>query len=327
MNDRGTLFLRQCAVIGNRTLPAEFDAGGGIYSREGSVTIEQSTIAGNVAQNGGGICNVRTTPGTSVVTIRKSTISGNAANGGSGGGVYNEGLNSGSTADLSLTNSTLSGNSATPAGFFGGAGGAIYNFGNISGVVHASLQDCTISDNNAPSAGGIYNRQFSASAFLTLQNTILKTGAIGSNFINADGIITSLGHNLSSDDAVGLKRHRSRWILEWRRRHQKHRSAARAAPEQRRPHLHHALLNGSPAINAGVNSSETSLDQRGFPRVSANDIGAFEFGSVLPGPAVVSAVSRKLHGGTPFDIDLPVSWRGRQSNAGAEARAMIIKSS
>ena len=67
----------------------------------------------------------------------------------------------------------------------------------------------------------------------------------------------------------------------------------------------HALLNGSPAINAGDNNGSDPYDQRGAPRVGTNDIGAFEFGSVAPAPAVVSAVSRKLHGGTPFDIDLP----------------------
>ena len=307
LNDRGTLFLRECAVIGNRTLPAEFDAGGGIYSHGGNVTIEASTIAGNISQNGGGICNLRMTPGTSSLIIRKSTISGNAANGGHGGGVYNEAYNSGSTADLTLTNSTLSGNSATTVGFFGGAGGAIYNFGNSSGVVHASLQDCTISDNNAPAAG-IYNRSFSANAFLSLRNTILKTGTIGSNFINADGIITSLGHNLSSDDAAGGSGTGPGGYLNGSGDIRSTDPLLGPLQNNGGPTFTRALLNGSPAINAAVNASETSVDQRGYLRIGTNDIGAFEFGGTAPAaPAVLGAVSRKVHGATAFDINLPLT--------------------
>jgi hypothetical protein len=45
-----------------------------------------------------------------------------------------------------------------------------------------------------------------------------------------------------------------------------------------------ALLAGSPAIDAGDITAAPFTDQRGFPRPagSAPDIGAFEFGSMLP---------------------------------------------
>ncbi len=45
-----------------------------------------------------------------------------------------------------------------------------------------------------------------------------------------------------------------------------------------------ALLAGSPAINAGDDTIAPGTDQRGFPRVGASDIGAFEFGSSAPIP-------------------------------------------
>jgi Immunoglobulin I-set domain len=50
------------------------------------------------------------------------------------------------------------------------------------------------------------------------------------------------------------------------------------------PTLTMALLPGSPAIDAGDSSAAPFCDQRGFPRPagSAADIGAFEYGSMLP---------------------------------------------
>ena len=49
-----------------------------------------------------------------------------------------------------------------------------------------------------------------------------------------------------------------------------------------------ALLPGSPAIDAGNTSLAPATDQRGFPRPAglAADIGAFEYGSVMPTIAI-----------------------------------------
>jgi hypothetical protein len=43
----------------------------------------------------------------------------------------------------------------------------------------------------------------------------------------------------------------------------------------------HALLEGSAAINGGVNIG-ASTDQRGYSLIDADDIGAFEFGATAP---------------------------------------------
>jgi hypothetical protein len=45
-----------------------------------------------------------------------------------------------------------------------------------------------------------------------------------------------------------------------------------------------ALLPGSPAIDAGNNALAPATDQRGYPRPfgAAADLGAFEYGSMLP---------------------------------------------
>jgi hypothetical protein len=54
------------------------------------------------------------------------------------------------------------------------------------------------------------------------------------------------------------------------------------------PTLTMALLPGSPAIDAGNTSLAPATDQRGFPRPAglAADLGAFEYGSVMPALAV-----------------------------------------
>lgn len=54
------------------------------------------------------------------------------------------------------------------------------------------------------------------------------------------------------------------------------------------PTLTMALLPGSPAIDAGNTSVAPGTDQRGFPRPAglAADIGAFEYGSVMPTIAI-----------------------------------------
>jgi hypothetical protein len=50
------------------------------------------------------------------------------------------------------------------------------------------------------------------------------------------------------------------------------------------PTLTLALLPGSPAIDAGDTALAPATDQRGFPRPAslAADLGAFEYGSVMP---------------------------------------------
>jgi hypothetical protein len=58
-----------------------------------------------------------------------------------------------------------------------------------------------------------------------------------------------------------------------------------------------ALLPGSLAIDAGDTSAAPLTDQRGFPRPagSAADIGAFEYGSILPALSISQPIGSLLH--------------------------------
>jgi len=58
----------------------------------------------------------------------------------------------------------------------------------------------------------------------------------------------------------------------------------------------HALLPGSPAINAGLPSEPG--DQRKYPRIGPTDIGAFEFGSA---PVLITAIQRFSDGSVQLD--------------------------
>jgi hypothetical protein len=98
-----------------------------------TATIRELTISnGQNTINGAGIYNFGT------LTITNSTISGNtAANSGNGGGIYSD-----TAATLTVTNSTISGNIAT------GSGGGIFSLGLLS------LTNSTLSGNKANSGGG-----------------------------------------------------------------------------------------------------------------------------------------------------------------------------
>jgi len=77
------------------------------------------------------------------------------------------------------------------------------------------------------------------------------------------------------------------------------------------PTLTMALLPGSPATDAGDTSLTPATDQRGFPWPAglAADIGAFEYGSVMPS----LTISR------PGPSDLDIVGRG---NAGQSCRLL-----
>jgi hypothetical protein len=225
--------------------------GSGISARgfEGGtrVIVNNSTISNNSTDSGGGIYSY-----WSYVTIANSTLSGNSADT-SGGGIYAEG------PLLEISNSTVSGNSA------GTSGGAIFN--NTSGYVR--INNGTFSGNSGDSGGGIYSV-----SHVEVSNTIFNAGVSGENIFNNGGTVTSYGYNLSSDDAGGFLTGPGDQIN----------TNPLLGPLQDNggPTFTHALLPGSPAVDAGDPnfSPPPSYDQRACPfdRVFNGriDIGSFE---------------------------------------------------
>jgi len=99
-----------------------------------------------------------------------------------------------------VTNSTLSGNSASH-------GGGINNVASSNGTgstAAVTITNSTVSGNSTNSGGGIYNvKEAAGSATVTIGDTILNAGALGENIYNTDGTVSSHGYNLSSDNGSG----------------------------------------------------------------------------------------------------------------------------
>ena len=272
-----TTTIRSTAVSGNSAGGVLAQGGGVIFGGSIQVTVTDCTVSGNSFWGG-----IHAT-GLTNLTVTNSTISGNSANtgfpdGDSGGGIYGANLvenstisgNSAATSgggiygSAEIVNSTISGNSA------GTSGGGICNFPYSMNVANS-----TITGNSAPSGGGIYNKRPPVGDIVVeISNTILNAGASGENIFNDGGTITSLGYNLSSDDGGGYLTGPGDQIN----------TDPLLGPLQDNggPTFTHALLPGSPAIDAGdPNFHQPPFnDQRGCPfdRVFNGriDIGSFE---------------------------------------------------
>jgi uncharacterized protein YgiM (DUF1202 family) len=237
----GTLTITNSTISGNNAN----NAGGGIYNASGTLTITNSTISGNSAGGGGG--GIDNDFGTA--TITNSAISGNSATNGDGGGIFN-------TNTLTITNSTISGNSA--AGFLT-VGGGIINYGTLE------ITNSTISGNSASGGGGIYN----SSSTLTLNNSIIANSTSGGDCESGGGT-TNASHSLIEGGLTCVSGTSTNNL-----------SGDPALDGSLR------LQAGSPAIDAGSNAlipSGVTTDLAGNPRIANGtvDMGAYEFGSAPP---------------------------------------------
>ena len=135
-NDQGTLTLTNCTVSENR---AKRYSGWGFALAYGEVPVVHAgsisiQLPGDPAANGGAIYS------SGELTVMNSTLSGNSA--GSGGGVYSD-----SDGTLMVVSSTLSGNSA-------GSGGGLRIIGDdTSTVVNSVISGNSVGEHG----GGIYN--------------------------------------------------------------------------------------------------------------------------------------------------------------------------
>ncbi len=273
----GTLTVRRTTFDRNSA-----DANGGVLVNNdfAQVTIDEVTFSNNKAVNGdgGAIYNNSdfTSGSTPSLTIDDTTLNNNLAD--RGGAIFNT-----SAAGLTMTNSTLSANTATTNG------GGLANLGT------ATLLNDTLYLNNAPVGAGIANNVDGIPPFgpATLKNTLVAGSTSGAdiegdNFINAGhnliqtvGTVTAylpdeitptaIANGDGNGDIVGKN------------------PQLDSLRDNGGPTLTHALLFGSPARDAGDNFAVTLNDQRGLNRVfdgdgngvATVDIGAFESGFVV----------------------------------------------
>jgi uncharacterized repeat protein (TIGR01451 family) len=275
----GTVTISGLTVSGGRT-----NTGAAIYNN-GTLTVLESTVSGSSADGGfgGGIYNAGT------LNLISSTVSGNTSGPSpgvsGGGGIYNGGT-------LTMTNSTVSGNTA-----FAGYGGAIYNDGGA-----LTMTNSTIANNDAGVHGGGIRV---VSGTVTLRNSIIA-GNTSASESDISGAVNSAGFNLIQDTAGATiipNGGAGPDITGQDPRFEKDNSNKPLLKDNGGPTQTHALLAGSPALDAGNSGllpadsfdldddgntlEQLPVDQRGpgFSRVAdaadanatpAVDIGAFE---------------------------------------------------
>lgn len=266
------------------------DGGGILVFEAGEAILRGLNVTGNVAtQNGGGISAPPESGARSAVTIVDSTIAGNQVTGGLaealGGGVYVLGK-------LSITNSTVFGNSAatTGTGVVQGGGVLLAIDPNSTEPSEATIVNSTIAGNSVGTGGlggglGAVNPTVTpgGSAVLRVKNTIVagNTGPAGPSDCAVAATVTS-DHNLSGDAScmfgdAGSKQNANPLL------------GALANNGGETDTL--ALPEGSPAIDAGTNDGCPANDQRGVtrPQGPACDIGAYERAVTPTPPAAASA--------------------------------------
>jgi hypothetical protein len=218
------------------------EAGGGIDS-QGTVSLFHSTVWENTASTGGGIYN-----GGGAVTLIKSSVSGNVAQ--TGGGIFNVG-------PLTVANSTVSLNSARYVGGIDNQAGS-----------PLTLTNSTLSGNTGGQAGGIdntYGGDLIASGSLIDNDCAGKPALPGGYNIESPGDTCGFDQptdqvNVNADD---LK--------------------LGALADNGGPTMTHALGPGSIAIDqipavecVDADGDPLMTDQRGQPRDSMCDVGAYE---------------------------------------------------
>jgi len=142
--------------------------GGGLYNSNRMV-VTDSTISANSAPHGGGIRNV----GGYTLTLTNSTVSGNSSTA-YGGGINNAGR-------LILVDSTVNDNSADRQG------GGLFNYGEMA------IRNSTISTNSAVSGGGVFNTTPAGNTdirFTTIANNTATASA--ANVYNSTGMTVTL---------------------------------------------------------------------------------------------------------------------------------------
>jgi hypothetical protein len=257
----GVVTIVDSTVSGN-TATAPGGDGGGISSNA-DLTLEYSTVSGNSADDsGGGLIQWNNDLAIDHSAVRDNFVIDDYSFGGGiyvsfgslemtevevsgnlspnvGGGMY-------STAEVMITNSTFSGNSAP-------LGGAFHLNNTNPGT--SSLVNSTITANVVPDGFGVGGVQVSSD--LEIRNTIIA-GNEGDECLDTSGTyITSLGNNIEDTDTCGFN--------------------ASGDQPNTDPHLGpladnggetqtHLLLPGSPAIDAGTNTDCPAIDQRDVHR-------------------------------------------------------------
>jgi len=150
----GTMYILNSSVTGNRS----FQYGGGIFASAFHHTyLTNSTVSGNIADNGSGNCNC------------------------AGGGIYVIGTGDG----FVLTNSTVAQNRSA------GLGGGIYS----TDPATVSLRNSIVAENTSPTSSVDVAASVSSQGFNLIGNTNGSSGWIATDLLNQNPLLAPLANN------------------------------------------------------------------------------------------------------------------------------------
>lgn len=251
IRNNSSLTLMDTVVSGNAATVGEGGgAGGGIFNGFGSdLTLQGSTVSDNFAgYQGGGIYNI------GMQRLTNSTVSGNSADG-DGGGIYEA-----SSSSTHLNHATITANWADYDANDLGDGGGI---ANVYGVIY--ITNTLVAGNFDSSVGGDVRPDCFSSSGTFLTNAFNVIGDnTGCEADFTDGVSGNQVGTSGSPLDPGLE----------------------ALTDNGGSTPTHALLAGSPAVNAGDPgfAPPPAFDQRGagFPREQGGrvDVGAYELTAV-----------------------------------------------
>jgi hypothetical protein len=264
-NQFRTLTLSDSTISGNSITTADGQAADGAgLAAAGNLSLTNSTVSDNHILDGGTTGATGAQGGgiwvNQALTIQGSTISGNSVEGtdGHGGGAV-EGPNA-FLFPRSITNSTISGNSAPSGG------------GGLELSSDMPITAVTFADNTGDQLGGA-DLTVPTNIVATVMNSIL--GSDGACRATGGGVIASAapGGNIDSGTTCGFglvpgNQTDTDPLLG---------PLALNAPGAT---MTHAIAVGSPALDAAtVDCAGLTVDQRGFPRPQGGprcDVGAYE---------------------------------------------------
>ncbi len=257
--------------------------GGAILNDHGNLTVTNCTFMNNHGYDGGALANDASS-GNATLAVLNSTFVQNHV-GRSGAALFNN------FGIFTMTNCTVSDNSGDSG--LGGSPG-ISTFGGSNKIGSGTIVHCTFYRNIfAPSNPILGNSGIQINqSTITISNSILLTADPTLPVIaNSNGTVISNGYNIANDDEEGfLNAIGDQTNVDPRLAPLANNGGATQT---------HALMNGSPALDAGDPNTAVATDQRGQPRpVDSNgdgwnrsDVGAFER---QPGDAEPSFVVTSL---------------------------------
>ncbi|NND96522.1 MAG: hypothetical protein HKN47_04235, partial [Pirellulaceae bacterium] len=251
IQNNDTLTMTRTIVSNNTS-----NSGAGINS-SGTMTLTDVEMFGNIASNAGGAIR-----NSGTATLNSVTLRNNSAN--QGGGLYN----GGGFANMSLTNVTISNNTAVTSGggiftnqtiaatnvtiaynqttAIGGTGGGIHAQGGAGDVDLLS----SIVSNNTADVGTNSNKGLTSSGNNVVEDGVTLASTTTGDQINTDPLLDATLQNNGGFTST------------------------------------HALQSGSLAINPTSDLGSPATDQRGVARVGTPDAGAFEFGGPVVNPVI-----------------------------------------